>query len=66
MSERQSSEMDDLDAWPHPPILREHWPAVRTLLGQDEWAVLRRRLVEMLPDGPLLEPRDVFPAPARN
>ena len=46
--------------WPKPPIWPEHLPLIRELLTDEEYAELLRRLVQVLPNGPLLDYRQVF------
>ncbi len=52
--------------WPRPPIRREHLPLIRALLTQEEYDELLRRLVHVLPDGPLVDHRQVFTESGRN
>ena len=52
--------------WPRLPIQQEHLPLIRQLLTPDEYAALLRRLVHVLPDGPLVDYRQAFTRPSGN
>ena len=56
----------DKAQWPRPPIRREDLPLIRQLLTPDEYAALLRRLVHVLPDGPLVDYERVFVGFNRN
>ncbi len=45
---------------PQPPIWPEDLPLIRELLTDEEYAELLRRMVHVLPNGPLLDYRQVF------
>ncbi len=44
-----------LDDWPKPPIWPDGLPLIRKLLTDEEYAELLRRMVQVLPNGPLLD-----------
>ncbi len=48
------------DNWPKPPIWPEDLPLIRELLTEEEYAELLRRMVQVLPNGPLLDYRQAF------
>ncbi len=54
------------DNWPKPLIWPEDLPLVRELLTEEEYAELLRRMVQVLPNGPLLEYRQAFGEPSKN
>ena len=41
--------------WPKPPIWPEGLPLIREPLTDDEYAELLRRMIQVLPNGPLLD-----------
>ncbi len=41
-------------------------PLIRDLLTEEEYAELLRRLVQVLPNGPLLDHRQAFAEPSTN
>jgi hypothetical protein len=56
--------IDENDA--HPPTWPEHPPEIRELPSEEEFADLVRRLIHVLPDGPLLDHEKVFGKPSEN
>ncbi len=46
--------------WPKPPIWPEDLPLIHELLSDEECAELLRRMVQVLPHGPLLDYRQAF------
>jgi hypothetical protein len=50
----------------HSQGLAEDLPLIRQLLTEEEYALLLRRLVRVMPDGPLLDPKQVFGEPGKN
>ena len=44
-----------LEDWPKPPIWPDDLPLIRDLLTDEEYAELLRRMVRVLPNGPLLD-----------
>ena len=57
--------MDHRD-WPIPPIWPDDLPLIRELLTEEEYAELLRRMVQVLPNGPLLDYRQAFGEPSNN
>ena len=55
-----------MDEWPKPPIWLEDLPTVRALLTDEEFALMLRRLVVVLPYGPLVDPWSVLAFPSPN
>ena len=47
----------DSDRWPKPPIWSEDLPPIRELLTEEEFEELLRRMVQVVPNGPLLDRR---------
>ncbi len=54
------------EEWPRPPIWPEDLPLIRQLLTDEEYAELLRRMVQVLPNGPLLNYRQAFGRPSKN
>ena len=52
--------------WPMPPIWPEDLPLIRQLLTDEEYAELLRRIVQILPNGLLLDYRQAFGEPSRT
>lgn len=52
--------------WPKPPIRCEDLPLIRALLTTEDYADLVRRLVRVLPDGPLVDHQQAFARPSGN
>ena len=48
--------------WPKTPIWPEDLPLIRELLSDGEYAELLRRMVQVLPNGPLLDYRATLQA----
>ncbi len=46
--------------WPKPPIWPEDLPLIRELPSDEEYAELLRRMVQVLPNGPLLDYKQAF------
>ena len=55
-----------LKAWPKPPIRPEDLSLICELLTEEEFAELLRRLVQVLPNCPLLDYRQGLHAPSRS
>ena len=49
--------------WPIPPIWPEDLPLIRELLTEEEYPELLRRMVQVLPNAPLLDYSQVFAEP---
>jgi hypothetical protein len=58
--------MTQLDDWPKPPIWPEDLEMIRQLMTGAEYVALLRRLIHVLPDGPLVDQRRVFGAPSTS
>ena len=58
--------MPYVDDWPKPPIWPDDLPLIRKLLTPEEYAELLRRMVQVLPNGPLLDYRQAFGEPSKN
>ena len=52
--------------WLKPPISPEDLPLIRELLIDEEYAELLRRMVQVLPNGPLLDYRQPCGEPSKN
>ncbi len=52
--------------WPRPPIRPEDLPLIRELLTDGEYAELLRKMVRILPNGPLLDYTQTFGEPSEN
>ena len=52
--------------WPKPPIWPDNLSLIRELLTDEEYAALLRRMVQVLPNDPLLDHRSVFGQPSKN
>ena len=48
------------DDWPKPPIWPEDLPLIRELLTEEEFEKLLSRMVQVLPNGPLLDYRQAL------
>ncbi len=48
------------DDWPKPPIWPGDLPLIRELLTDEEYAELLRRMVQVVPNGPLLDYPQAF------
>ena len=46
--------------WPKPPIWPEDLPLIRELLTDEKYAELLKRMIQVLPNGPLLDYRKAF------
>ena len=55
-----------LDDWPKPPIWSEDLTLIRELLTEEEYAELLRRMIQVLPHGPLLDYRQAFGESSEN
>ena len=54
------------EVWPKPPIWPEDLPLIRELLTDEEYAELLRRMVQVLPNGPLLDYKQAFGEQSEN
>ena len=52
--------------WPKPPIWAEDLPLIRELLTNEEYAELLKRMVQVLPNGPLLDYKQGLESRART
>ena len=55
-----------LDTWPLPPIWPEDLPLIHELLTDEEYAELLRRMVQVVPNGPLLNYKQAFGEPSKD
>ncbi len=51
---------------PKPPIWPENLPLIRELLTEEQYAELLRRMVRVLPNGPLLDYKRAVGEPSKN
>lgn len=53
-----------LTDWPRPPIWPEHLPLIRLLLTSEKFEELLRRLIHVVPNGPLVDHARVLGTPS--